>query len=209
MSGPFVLLVGGQKSGKSALAERWTRAAGRPVLVLTPAVADDEEMVERIARHRADRPPAWRTAQTFDLTAAIATAAPAETIVIDALDTWLLEGMSRHGLWTDAAVAAWGPDGRLGAERLLAEVDLMGEAAAQHRGPVVVIAGQPGTGPVATGAGTRRYVDLHGQALRRLRARSDRTFVVVAGGVVEVTAPSDDVVHDTGIPRAEPRHIDV
>ena len=79
------LVLGGVRSGKSALAERLARAAGRPVLVVATARVTDDDMAERIARHRASRPANWRTVEApLDLVAAVGQhAAGDEVVVVD------------------------------------------------------------------------------------------------------------------------------
>src|SRR5438105_1363769 len=57
----LVFLIGGSRSGKSALAVRLAQASGLAVTFLATAEGRDEEMVERIARHRAARPLQWET----------------------------------------------------------------------------------------------------------------------------------------------------
>lgn len=183
--GAVTLVVGGQKAGKSSTAARLAAGSGRPVVVVAPAVASDEEMAERIARHREDRPGGWATLETFDLVGALAEAGDRACVVVDAFDTWLADAMGRAGLWTDDAVAALGPDGAAAADRVLSGVDALVSVAVRRDGPTVVVAGQPGVGPHALGAGARRYVDLHGLALQRLGA-AGRVLLVVAGRALEL-----------------------
>jgi adenosylcobinamide kinase / adenosylcobinamide-phosphate guanylyltransferase len=62
-----ILVLGGARSGKSRFAERLAVECGEPVLYVATATAADEEMAERIARHRAQRPTTWRTLEaSFD-----------------------------------------------------------------------------------------------------------------------------------------------
>ncbi len=60
------LILGGVRSGKSALAEQLAAGCALPVVVVAtarmPADADDE-MARRIAAHRARRPAAWATVE--------------------------------------------------------------------------------------------------------------------------------------------------
>lgn len=179
--GRLVLLVGGQKSGKSSTAERLAIAAGRPVTVVTPAEPVDDEFAARIARHQADRPWDWATIESFDLVAALGTADDGDTVIVDALDTWLGRVMGEVGLWADGDVVAWDEEAEAGAQQVLTRLRSMSSAAALRDGMTVVIAGQPGLGAHALGASTRRYVDLHGCCCRVLGDAADDAWLVVAG----------------------------
>lgn len=178
--GGLTLVVGGQKSGKSSTAVAMAAATGAAVVVIAPASPGDEEMAERIARHRRDRPSGWHTIETFDLAATLATVDDQSCVIIDAFDTWLAHAMGEAGLWTDADVAAWGDEGALAAEGLLAEVDALASAARTRGGDTIVVAGQPGFGLHPMNANGRRYADVHGLSLQRLGPGS-RVVLVIAG----------------------------
>src|SRR6185437_16751451 len=57
----LTFLLGGARSGKSSLAVRLAAESGAPVVFVATGEAGDEEMAERIARHRAERPQDWQT----------------------------------------------------------------------------------------------------------------------------------------------------
>ncbi|MBW3576715.1 MAG: Rv2231c family pyridoxal phosphate-dependent protein CobC [Actinobacteria bacterium] len=181
-----ILVIGPTRSGKSAVAERLAAATGHPVVVITPGLVTDAEMAERIAAHRRRRPAGWTTLETADLAAAVMSSAPDDTVLVDALDTWLTRRMGEAGLWTEAAVAPLGAAGRAARDTVLAELTGFWDTAGARPGTTLVVAGQPGWGPTPTDAATRRYLDLHGDAGQRLSAGADRVVLAVAGRAVEV-----------------------
>ncbi len=178
--GRLIVVLGGQKSGKSSLAARRAAASGRPVVVVTPAEVRDEEFAQRVARHRADRPAGWATVETFDLAGAVTDAPAGAFVLVDALDTWLVEVLQQLQVpFDDRAVDA---AVRERAEtRVLEQVDAFTAAVADGDREVLVIAGQPGLGVHAGGPGSRLYVDLHGLAVQALARAADEALLVVAG----------------------------
>lgn len=182
-----VVVIGGSRSGKSAVAEELVSGAAAVTYVATAAVADDE-MAARVAAHRARRPASWHTVGTTDVAGAIRAAAPGP-VLIDALGTWVAARMGDHGLWPDAeaSVAPLDEAAAARAEGLLAELDHAWQAAAAHEGgPVVVVAEEVGSGVVPADAAARRFVDLVGAATQRLSAGADRALWVVAARAVEL-----------------------
>lgn len=61
MRGKTILILGGARSGKSTYAQKLAETMEQPVLFIATATPEDEEMVERIARHKASRPSHWQT----------------------------------------------------------------------------------------------------------------------------------------------------
>ena len=89
----LTVLLGGARSGKSALAERWGHAHatdGGSVAVLATAEIIDDEMADRIKQHRSLRPATWVTIEEpLDLARAVKLAPPHAFLIIDCLTTWL------------------------------------------------------------------------------------------------------------------------
>lgn len=189
----LVLVLGGTRSGKSETAESLAFDSGAPVVYVATASATDAEMVERIARHRARRPAEWRTLETADLTQTLALAGNS-TLLVDGIGSWIAGMMHAQGLFTDADVAPPGEEGERARDRVLERVHDFAEAAALRPALTVVVAEESGLGLVPTGSGSRRYLDLAGEAAQLLATHSDRALFVVAGQPLELKEPRIDPV---------------
>lgn len=186
--GALTLLLGGQKAGKSSAASRLAAASGRRQRVVAPAVAHDDELEERIARHREDRDSSVTVDETWAV-AEVLVEHPDDAIVVDALDTWLLHTMSEtHLLDVNDDPAPLGLAGRAAQASVLADVDRLIAAALRRPGPTFVVAGLVGMGPHGLTTLARRYEDLHGLATQALGRAADQVLFVVAGRAIDLAA---------------------
>ncbi|SDX51092.1 bifunctional adenosylcobinamide kinase/adenosylcobinamide-phosphate guanylyltransferase [Roseicitreum antarcticum] len=160
---PLTLILGGARSGKSALAEAEVTARPGPWTYIATAQAFDTEMAERIAQHRADRVPGWRTVEApLDLAGALKALPPGQPVLVDCLTLWL----SNHLL----------------AEHELIVVNNGLMAALQaRRGPVWLVANEVGLGIVPDNALARRFRDAAGRLNQQIAAQADRVVFVAAG----------------------------
>ena len=144
---PLTLLLGGARSGKSALAARLAGRWDGPVTVVVTGEARDGEMADRIRRHRAGRPGHWRTVEAPHEPEAALAAAPADTfVVLDCLTLWVAN-LTEQGL----------DDGRVEAMARSAAA-----TAAARAAPTVAVSNEVGAGivpadaPFPGGSGMRR-----------------------------------------------------
>lgn len=61
----LILVTGGARSGKSAFAEAKAKECGQNVLYVATSKPIDDEMKQRIAKHRAQRPSEWETLEEY------------------------------------------------------------------------------------------------------------------------------------------------
>lgn len=171
----FTLILGGARSGKSTYAEQQAAAATGEVLYVATAEAWDDEMRQRIAAHRAQRPATWRTVEAPRQTGAAIRAAmtPAITCVLVDCITLLASNVLLALPETsdeDTATAA-----------LNAEIDLLLAAYAASRANWYIVSNEVGLGIVPAYPLGRRYRDILGRANQRLAAAADRVLLMVAG----------------------------
>jgi len=104
------LVLGGARSGKSAFAESLIATSPPPWIYLATAEALDEEITERIEKHRARRDARWRTIEAPHRLAEALTEAPGDApLLIDCLSLWLsnrLLAKADLNVETEALVAA-------------------------------------------------------------------------------------------------------
>jgi adenosylcobinamide kinase/adenosylcobinamide-phosphate guanylyltransferase len=172
------LLLGGQKSGKSRTAEMravaWLATSGHEALLIATASAGDDEMVARIARHRADRAlrvPGLRTLEEpLELAQAIERCSrPDRLVIVDCLTLWLTQ--IAFPLTGAAAPAS---DVERQCEQLV-------DAVSQAAGAVVLVSNEISLGVIAMDADTRRFVDMLGRLHQRVAAACTRVTLLVAG----------------------------
>lgn len=160
--GHVTLVLGGARSGKSARALEL--AAEPPHVFIATAEALDEEMADRIARHRAERGGSWRVVEApLELADAVVRESDEETtLVVDCLTVWLSNLMHTEC------------DCETEVERLL-------QALEQAQGRIVLVSNEVGMGLVPDTALGRRFRDEQGRLNRRIAAAADQVELVVAG----------------------------
>jgi adenosylcobinamide kinase/adenosylcobinamide-phosphate guanylyltransferase len=173
---PLTLLLGGARSGKSALAVRLAGRWAGPVTVVATAEAGDLEMAERIRRHRAGRPAGWLTLEApLELEAALAAAPAGAFVVLDCLTLWVANLMEQ------------GRDDGHVEERARSAA----ATAAARAAPTVAVSNEVGAGIVPADALSRRYRDLLGQVNAIWAAAADQALLLVAGRAVALADPLD------------------
>ncbi len=186
--GELTLVLGGARSGKSRHAERLAAGTGSDVVYVATAAVTDEEMAERIARHRAARPPGWRTIEAArDLDLRLPAEAPdGACVLIDCLSVWLSNELLRRleGMGAEEAVA---PSLAAAVEREQDErfERLLGWAA-RRAGATIAVSNEVGSGVVPPYLLGRLYRDLLGRANQTVAAAAGAVHLVVAGIAVDL-----------------------
>ena len=158
------LVLGGARSGKSRHAEALATHGGLARVYVATGRAWDDEMRERIARHRADRGDAWTTVEApVDLLATLREhAAEGRAVLVDCLTLWVTNLM-------------------------MAEMDVDGEARALASGlppldgRIVLVSNEVGMGIVPDNAMARAFRDHAGRLHQSIGAVADEVYLVAAG----------------------------
>ena len=179
--GELTFVTGGARSGKSSFAERLASTTGDPVLYIATLEPLDDEMRDRIARHREQRPEDWRTLEAPRALASAFAEIPGDTtVLIDCLSLWVSNRLLALGDEPEPEAAA-----KLETE-LDEELDRLLETARTRPAPTVVVSNEVGGGVVPPTALGRVYRDLLGRANQRVSLAADRAWLLVAGRALEL-----------------------
>lgn len=160
---PIVLITGGARSGKSRHAEARVRAfAGQPVYIAT-AEALDDEMADRIARHRARRGSDWIEREVpLDLVRTLTETDGGGARLVDCLTLWLSNLLHAKHDWAQA-------------------VSGLADSLSRQQSPVVLVTNEVGLGIVPDNALARVYRDAAGIMNQTIASVADEVEFVVAG----------------------------
>ncbi len=167
----YTFLTGGARSGKSSLAVRLAESQLQPVLFIATAEALDEEMLDRIDRHKAERRSEWVTVEApMDIASAILHSSRDAFIILDCLSLWV-------------------------SNLLLAEVPDIAEQAADAANAMrdrvgVVVTNEVGMGIVPDNALARRYRDELGRVNTVFATAANEAFLVISGHTIRLDRPS-------------------
>lgn len=167
------LVLGGARSGKSALAEGLVRdLGGRSVLYVATADLSgyDADLARRVEAHRARRPLSWETFEVGDDTL-VGVAEKAESfaaVLLDSLTLWVAAKMPR------------------GEGEVLEELEAFLTNARGLDAGLVVVSDEVGMGVVPETPAGREFRDLLGLANARVAAAAREVHLCVAGVGVRI-----------------------
>ncbi len=167
----IVFIGGGTRSGKSAFALALARRLGRRRLFLATAQASDDEMCERIARHRRERGDDFQTIEEpLAVAQAIERHADREVVLLDCLTLWL-SNLLLQGNDTQA---------------ILQRVEELTAVLARRSLHAVVVSNEVGLGIVPETPLGRTFRDVAGLAHQRISAAADEVYFAVLGTMLRI-----------------------
>ncbi len=160
------LILGGARSGKSALAETLAEKSGLQVVYIATATAGDAEMMARIEQHKARRPKAWELVESpVELAAVLEEkAADGNCLLVDCLTLWLTNLL----LLDDP-------------RRFERERSTLLATLSASPGEIILVSNETGSGVVPMGELSRRFVDEAGWLHQEVARRCDRVVLTIAG----------------------------
>jgi len=152
------------------------------VLFVATAEAGDEEMRQRIEKHKQGRPATWDTLEvTTDIGSHISQKVGAARVVIVDCITLLVNNIfGQYSGQTDASLIE---------EKVAEETGKLMECIEQSEATFIIVTNEIGMGLVPIGEMSRLYRDLLGKANQRLAEVADEVYLIVTGLQVQIKPP--------------------
>ncbi|MBX3324786.1 MAG: bifunctional adenosylcobinamide kinase/adenosylcobinamide-phosphate guanylyltransferase [Nitrospira sp.] len=164
--GRIIVVLGGASSGKSEIALQLAGSQEPRAFVATGQGLDDE-MAERIARHRATRSAEWQTIEEpLDVEAWFSTQGAEYRIILFDCATLWLSNLVGIGLVESV---------------ILARVDTLLDAMRCTGAKVIIVSNELGSGLVPADPLGRAFRDLSGRVNQCLAAGADEAYLAVSG----------------------------
>ncbi len=175
MAPHLTLITGGARSGKSTAAEQLAHTGGRVLFVAT-AEALDQEMADRIASHRRNRPPTWDTLEEpRDLVSALRPLLGRyDTVLVDCITMWVSNLLLEDG------------NHMAGERRLTVETRRLLDVVEASQANWIMVSNEVGLGLVPNSPLGRIYRDTLGRVNQIIAASADRVKLMVAGRSIDI-----------------------
>lgn len=164
-----IFISGGARSGKSAFGEKLAAVSEGPVTYIATAQAFDDEMLDRIQRHQADRPAHFQTLEApLDLLGALQQTEG--TVLIDCLSLWVSNGMMEE----------------LGEAEILQKATEVCTEIQKRPFQTIVVSNEVGLGIVPINKLARQYRDILGRVNQLFASTCEESYFCVSGQPLKV-----------------------
>jgi adenosylcobinamide kinase/adenosylcobinamide-phosphate guanylyltransferase len=181
----LTLITGGARSGKSTFAEKKAADISNNVLYVATAVAFDEEMQDRIEKHKQSRPQSWNTHEGYrDLDKVIEKAKPYDAVLLDCVTVmltnllWEYPGMDFETPTREVLDKAEG--------FVRNEFDKLLKASLNYDGNLIMVTNELGSGLVPESPIARSFRDIAGRVNQQIAGYCHEVYLVVCGIPVQI-----------------------
>ncbi len=193
--GKIVFITGGARSGKSSFAMKEASKIHGKRLYIATAEPLDDEMRERIERHKKERPGGWDTVEEPMNIAEVMRKAPKEydVIVLDCLTLWMSNILIRIG------EGERGLKGRIHLRGFTGEsvripqyhemdrlIDMLKDFKRSFATTLFIVSNEVGMGIVPENKLARTFRDLAGMLNQRVGEIADEVYLVLSGIPVKI-----------------------
>ncbi|MBN1495376.1 MAG: bifunctional adenosylcobinamide kinase/adenosylcobinamide-phosphate guanylyltransferase [Spirochaetes bacterium] len=178
--GKIIFITGGARSGKSGFAE--SLLSGKDdVLYVATGIGFDDEMKDRIRRHRSQRNQSWETVECWhDVAAAVRERLAGRGRVLLDCVTIMINNIMVVDSRVDWDTAGMDEVDRV-EKSIRKEMDDIMRIASEHDRELLVVSNELGLGIVPAAPLGRHYRDIAGKINQMIAAAADEVYFLVSG----------------------------
>ncbi|AIS51523.1 bifunctional adenosylcobalamin biosynthesis protein CobU [Thermoanaerobacter kivui] len=175
----LIMVTGGARSGKSEFAEELAlKEGGDNVLYIATSIPFDEEMKERIKRHKERRPPSWETKEAYKNLYEVISKSSAKVVLIDCLTVMITNFLMEVDLmWEKANIEEIDKI----ESQIAAEVEKILKAKKVFKGDIILVTNEVGMGLVPEYKLGRIFRDIAGRMNKKVAEAADEVYLMVSG----------------------------
>jgi adenosylcobinamide kinase / adenosylcobinamide-phosphate guanylyltransferase len=178
--GKIVLITGGARSGKSTYAEELAKSFGQKVMYIATSIAFDDEMKDRIKKHKDRRPSSWNTYEGYrDLKLVYKTKETFEVILLDCI-TVMISNLIYDYIGEEVDNLKEEDINEI-EKSIMMELSNFIDEAALNRQTVIIVTNELGCGIVPEYKLGRIFRDIAGRANQYIASRAEEVYLTVCG----------------------------
>lgn len=179
--GKAILITGGARSGKSSYAEKLARELEGNVLYIATSIPFDEEMKNRVKKHRESRPSEWDTYEGYRGLGQVILEKGGQYkgILLDCITVMVTNLLLEYpGIDYDNARYE---DFAEAEKAIKEEVEKLLQGVAESEATVIIVTNELGSGIVPENLLGRVFRDIAGRMNQYIAERCDEVFLTVCG----------------------------
>lgn len=176
----LILVTGGARSGKSSFAEGLCKSQNNSTAYIATSIAFDDEMKDRIRKHKEDRPQHWYTYEIYeDIYKIIKDISENhKTVILDCVTLLVNNLMFKSDIDYDTC----SPEEANEVENYIKDqVKKLIQEIKKTDLYVVIVTNEIGMSMVPVGKLCRIYTDIVGRINQQIAKESDEVYLVVSG----------------------------
>ena len=184
--GKCILITGGARSGKSSFSEELAKTYGDKVLYIATAIPFDEEMKERIKRHKERRPKSWTTIEDYKNISGIINNGKDkyQCILLDCITVMLTNLLLEYFDYNTDSLTIKDYDEV--EKYLIGKIHKMTDSIENTNIDTIMVTNEVGWGIVPENLISRAYRDICGRVNQILGRKANEVYLVVSGVPVKV-----------------------
>ncbi len=176
--GTICLVVGGRRSGKSQYAQTLAENIPAPRVFVATCPILDEEMAERIRKHKEARKEFdWTTIEEpLEVPSAILSTPDSNVVLVDCLTLWI-----NNWMYEFSKIGK-----QFSEEKITEKSNELVLACLTHPGKIILVTNETGMGIVPDNEQSRLFLDLVGRCNQVVSNAADRVVLTVCGQTLTI-----------------------